>query len=147
MATRRLNRNAGISRIDQIEKRTHGFFVRLRREKKIFNAFFADKSHGGKRNALEAARKHYRKLLRQHGYRSRRDWAQIARRKGASGIVGVRRTSLKRGKREYRFWLATWSPRLHIVRRRIFSVRKYGASGAKALAIQARRAGVRSMKD
>ena len=64
---KRANPNAGISRIDQPEKRTFGFFVRLMRKGKIHNAFFADKSHGGKRHALEAARLHYQKLVRRHG--------------------------------------------------------------------------------
>lgn len=61
------NPNAGISRIAQPEKRTFGFFVRLMRKGKIYNAFFADKSHGGQRKALEAARAHYQLLLREHG--------------------------------------------------------------------------------
>ncbi len=52
--------NAGISRIDQPSRRTFGFFVRLARKGRIYNAFFADKSHGGKKKALIAARKHYR---------------------------------------------------------------------------------------
>ena len=63
----------GISRIEQPEKRTHGYFVRLARKGKIYPAFFADKTHGGKRRALKAAQKHYRKLLRKHGRLSRRD--------------------------------------------------------------------------
>jgi len=61
------NPNAGISRINQPEKRTFGFFVRLMRKGRIYNAFFADKSYGGKQKALGAARLHYRKLVRQHG--------------------------------------------------------------------------------
>lgn len=64
---KRPNPNAGISRIAQPEKRTLGFFVRLMRRGKIYNAFFADKKHGGKRQALAAARLHYQKLLRRHG--------------------------------------------------------------------------------
>ncbi len=59
--------NAGISRIDQPEKRTFGFFVRLMRKGKIHNAFFADRTHGGKKSALLAARKHYKKLVHQLG--------------------------------------------------------------------------------
>lgn len=57
----------GISRIDQPEKRNHGFFVRLRRRGKVRSAFFADASHGGRAAALRAAQKHYRELLRQLG--------------------------------------------------------------------------------
>lgn len=137
----------GISRIDQLEKRTHGFFVRLTRKGKIYNAFFADKSYGGKSKALQAAQKHYRKLLREHGRISRRDRAQIKRRVGASGIMGVRKAVLAAGKRKLTYWLASWSPHPHVVQRRMFSVQKYGGARAKAMAVQARKNGVRSMED
>lgn len=147
MAIGKLRRNAGISRIDQPEKRTHGFFVRLIRKGKLHSAFFADLSWGGKKKALGAARKHYQQLLRKHGRISRRDWAQIQRRKGASGIVGVRKTVVPRGGRKLTYWIATWSPRPRMVRRKMFAVGKYGAARAKALAIKARKAGVRSMEE
>jgi len=130
----------GISRIDQPEKRTHGYFVRLVRKGKIYPAFFADKTHGGKRRALKAAQKHYRKLLRKYGRLTRRDWAEILRRKGASGIIGVRKIVITKS-----FWVAHWSPRPYVQRWKHFSVQKYGAKRAKALAIRARKAGLRSM--
>jgi len=57
----------GISRIDQPGKRTHGFFVRLARQGKTHSAFFGDKSHGGRENALAAAQQHYEKLLAKFG--------------------------------------------------------------------------------
>jgi hypothetical protein len=57
----------GISRIDQPEKRTHGFFVRLARRGKIHTAFFTDVKYGGKKAALAAAQAHYQKLLAIHG--------------------------------------------------------------------------------
>jgi hypothetical protein len=100
MATRKPKRDAGISRIDQNEKRTHGFFVRLTRKGKIHNAFFADKTFGGKRKALKAARKHYRQLLQKHGPISRRERAQRPPRKGSSAVKGVRKTVVKRGRRK-----------------------------------------------
>jgi len=42
----------GICRIDQPEKRNHGFFVRVMRQGKIHSAFFTDLKHGGKAGAL-----------------------------------------------------------------------------------------------
>ena len=81
MAAPKVNPNAGISRIDQPSHRTYGFFVRLTRKGKNYNAFFADKSLGGKRKALAAARLHYQKLLRQHGPISRKYRAQSVPRK------------------------------------------------------------------
>jgi hypothetical protein len=147
MPTRKSNPNAGISRIDQNEKRTHGFFVRLSRKGKVYSAFFADKSHGGKTKALKAARTHYQGLLHKHGRISRRDWAEMVRRKSPSGIVGVRRVTAWRGNRKHFYWMATWSPRRHEVQRRMFSVKKYGPTKAKELALKARRTGLKSMED
>ena len=60
-------RMRGISRIDQPAKRTHGFFVRLKRRGKTNSAFFADQKHGGRKRALVAAQKCYRKLLAKFG--------------------------------------------------------------------------------
>lgn len=147
MPIRKSKRNVGISRIDQPHKRTHGFFVRLTRQGVVHNAFFADKSHGGKKKALEAAREHYAMLLRKHGGGSRRDRAEIVRRLSSSGIVGVRKTVVVKKGRKDVYWMASWSPKLNVVRRRMFAVRKYGAEKAKALAIRTRRAGVRAMED
>jgi hypothetical protein len=64
----------------------------------------------------------------------------MLRRKGASGIIGVRKIVVTNV-----YWVAHWMPRPHVPRRKSFSVRKYGAARAKALAIQARKAGLRSM--
>ncbi len=146
MAAKKIRRMAGVSRIDQPERRTHGFFVRLRRKGKLYSGFFPDLKHGGKQRALTAAQRYYRELVKKYPPFSRRQWAQIPRRKGASGIVGVRKvvTSV-RGRKRVR-WQAMWSPEPHVLATRSFSVQKYGPQRAKALAIQARNAGLRKMK-
>ncbi len=55
---------AGISRIDQVSTRTHGYFVRVGYHRTRdgawrprHRAFFGDASHGGKMKALKAATK------------------------------------------------------------------------------------------
>jgi len=139
----------GVCRIDQPAKHNHGFFVRLARRGKIHSAFFTDKKHGGREPALAAAQAHYAKLRQKYGPSpklSRRWWAEIRRRKGSSHVVGVQQAVNRRGKKPTVYWKATWSPEPHVVRRKWFSVKKYGARQAKKLAIKARRAGVRSMK-
>jgi hypothetical protein len=140
--TKERNKMVGISRIDQPEKRTHGYFVRLTRNGKTYPAFFGDKTHGGKRRALEAAQTHYQKLLRKHGRISRRAWSQILRRKGASGINGIRKITVTRS-----YWVAHWRPRTGAHKWKSFSVHKYGDQRAKALAIKARKTGLRKMSD
>ena len=143
------SRTPGICRIDQPAKHNHGFFVRLQRRGKIHSAFFSDKQHGGQAQALAAAQQHYKKLLAKLGlakHRPRRRWAEIRRRKGSSSFVGVQKLVVRRGSRVRTYWLATWSSEPYVVRRKAFSVRKYGARKAKRLAIRARRAGLRSMQ-
>jgi hypothetical protein len=60
----------GISRIDQVSTRTHGFVVRLEYQRTAtgwrpkFTAFFGDASHGGKDEALRAAESYVRKVKR-----------------------------------------------------------------------------------
>ena len=139
----------GICRIDQPAKHTHGFFVRLQHRGKIHSAFFSDKKHGDWAYALEAAQRHYRMLTAKLGppeRTSRRWWAETRGRKGSSSIVGVRKLVVRREGKVRKYWMATWSPEPYVVRRKAFSVRKYGAKKAKLLAIRARRAGVRSMQ-
>jgi hypothetical protein len=71
--------------------------------------------------------------------------AQIPRRKNATDIVGVQKFIVKKPGRQLVYWRAVWSPRPNVVRKQTFSPRLYGAQRAKALAIQARNRGVRSM--
>lgn len=143
------NSTPGICRIDQPEKYNHGFFLRMQRRGKIHSAFFADKQHGGRGQALVAAQAYQRKLLKKHGLpqrKSRRWWAELRRRKGSSSIVGVQRVVQLRDGKARTYWKATWSPKPYVVARKVFSVNRYGARKAKRLAIRARRAGVRSME-
>lgn len=56
----------GISRIDQEEKKNHGWFVRLMRDGQRYNAFFADKKSGGKAKALALAKKAYAAMVQEH---------------------------------------------------------------------------------
>lgn len=58
-----LGSEAGISRIDQPSKRTHGWFARVYLGGKTLAKFFADKSLGGTRPALAAARAHRTAVL------------------------------------------------------------------------------------
>ena len=143
------SRTPGISRIDQPDKRNHGFFVRLTRQGKIHSAFFTDKKHGGRELAFVAAQKHYQALRNKLGESktpSRRFWAEVRRRKGRSGIHGVQKIVDRRSGKPVTVWKATWSPEPYVVRRKQFSVRKHGAKQAKLLAIRARRDGLRNLK-
>lgn len=137
----------GIARIDQAEKHNHGFFVRLQRKGIVHSAFFADLSYGGKRRAFRAAQKHFRRLEKKYRPMTRKRWAEMLRRKGKSGIIGVQRAVIRRpGQRRRVYWQANWSPRPYLIKRRVFSVRKFGERKARALAILTRRIGVQTMR-
>jgi len=143
------SKTPGISRIDQPSHRTHGFFLRAARDGQTFSAFFSDKSYGGRAAALAAAVEHRGKLLKILGkpiHKLRRLNAEIVRRKGRSGIYGVRRVIDRKVRPWRKYWVAAWSPELGVVRKMQFSIRRYGEEEAKELAIRARRAGLRSMK-
>ena len=56
--------NYGISRIDQPEKATQGWYVRITKNGSTEQKFFADKSYGGRDAAWEQAREH-RDLLKE----------------------------------------------------------------------------------
>jgi hypothetical protein len=142
------SRTPGISRIDQKAKHNHGFFVRLQRWGKTHSGFFTDQKHGSRKRALAAAQKYYRKLLAKLGppMRMQRSWwAQIPRRKGSSGMVGVQKVVVRRHREVRKYWVATWSPKPYVVRRRQFSVWEFGSKKARELAERARRAGLRNM--
>ena len=146
----RRSKTPGVSRIDQPSHRTHGFFARVCYQGGIYSAFFADKKYGGKRIALAAAQQFQTELRRRLGMpgaRSRRWNAEVVRRRGRSGIHGVRRVVMTNslGYR-LKYWTAQWSPARRVYRKKQFSIRKYGEERAKELAIRARREGVRNMK-
>ena len=58
-----LGGEAGISRIDQPSKRTHGWFVRIYLHGKTLSKFFADKLYDTPEGAREAARAHREAVL------------------------------------------------------------------------------------
>jgi hypothetical protein len=143
----RKSRYKGISRIDQPDKHNHGWFIRVTRNGKTHSMFCADKKHGGKSKALAEAKKCYKKLREKYPPMSRKDFAQIQRRRNKSGIVGVTRlTKVVRGK-EYHFWQATWSPARGNIQKRAYSISKYGEDKAKQMAVQTRKKGLKSMVD
>jgi hypothetical protein len=55
----------GISRIDQPEKKNHGWYVRVTFKGNITQKFFADKASGGKSKALKLAQDYRNELVAQ----------------------------------------------------------------------------------
>jgi hypothetical protein len=58
MPTAPIRPTYGISRIDQPEKKNHGWYVRVTHKGNTQAKFFADKANGSKAKALKAAQAH-----------------------------------------------------------------------------------------
>lgn len=78
---------------------------------------------------------------------SRREYAQIKRKNWKNRIVGVRKLIKKSKGIEYEFWEASWSPRVGVVKKRLFSVNKYGDKEAERMALKTREEGLASMRE
>jgi len=137
----------GISRIDQSVKHNHGYYVRLTRNGKNFAKFFPDKKCNDKGNALLAAQSFHAGLSSKNPPMPRKKFAQIKRRFSKKGIVGVSKIIKEVKGRNYKFWQATWSPKVGTVQKQAYSIKKFGEIKAKELAIKARNKGVRGMAD
>lgn len=139
-------RNEGPARIKRHDYgNTHGYWVRYNREGALFTKLFSDSVYGSQEAALEAARKWHDELLAAFPLPNRREFAQKARRKSASGIVGVRRGKAYSNGKTSDVWIASWSPQRGVYKTKNFSILKHGEEGAKQLAIAAREAGLREM--
>lgn len=79
---------------------------------------------------------------------SRRERAERRIKKsGSASVPGVRRILKRHSNREYPFWEALWWSKPGVVMKKSFSIFKYGAKEARKLAIEARLAGIMTMRD
>ena len=128
-----------------------GWTVRLHRAGKVFEQFFGDATHGGKRSALLAARQcRDAKEITMPTF-SRRKIMEIVSHRNSSGVRGVRikkaRHVLADG--EESFYLsaeASWSPQSNVIRKKSFSLDLYGVEDAWKLALKARKDGLRTLR-
>ncbi|WP_373079546.1 hypothetical protein [Zhongshania sp.] len=142
----------GISRIDDETYRTHAWRVSLRRQNKLIVKNFPDKTYGGKRKALTAAKSYRDEVVSQYPPTTRQQFCSTPRRHNTSGIPGVyryaKRYKLKDGcVKELWYWEAHWpGKKPGDFEKATFPIQYYGEKGAKELAIAAREAGVQKLK-
>ena len=132
-----------ISRIDQEERKTHGFFVRVCYNKKIYSKFFSDKRCGGRHKALMKAQAWRNDTERKLG-KPRTDRVIVAR----EDTTSVRRALVSRGRKAKSKGLVyevTYSPEPNKICRTSFSIKKYGEEGAKKMAMDFRQKMEREM--
>ena len=114
----------------------------LQRSGETIQEYFSFQKFRGEAKALAAARRRWRELRRISPKLSRQEYAEVARRASASGIVGVTRVTKTRKGREYDFWCASFTGRDGVKHMRVFSIGKYGETPAKELAVGARQEGL-----
>lgn len=137
MPTKRVQQ--GITRFDIENRGTFGYMVRISRMEQKFNRFFSDKEYGGKRKALDEARKHYEELVAQLPPPKSSKNVKSSRNK--SGRVGVHlavNPSEHWEGIEYSSYVASWKTQQGQRQKISFSIQKYGKKDALELATIAR---------
>lgn len=137
----------GITRIDQPEKKNHGFYVRITHRGKNHQKYFPDKSLGGKSKALKAAKVFRDELLAKMPKYKQEAAARKKRRIKRSGVVGVTHVVSKSAKdKVYEYWQAAWVDADEKRKTAKFSITRYGSDEALELAKKARKSGLKAKR-
>lgn len=134
----------GISRIDCPEKKTVGWYVRVRLRNVTKSKFISDNANGGKEAALLKAVE-CRNQLEQELGKPRTDWVVVGENpRNKSGVVGVRRAIKKHvgkdGKIYYNeVYEVSWNAGREKRGRTSVSIAKYGEAAAFRRACAIRR--------
>ena len=136
----------GISRIDCPERKTVGWYVRVRLKNVTKSKFISDSAHGGKEAGLGRAVE-CRNQLEQELGKPRTDWVVVGNNpRNKSGVIGVSRAVKKyRGKDGTIYLNEVYQVSWHAGREKrgqtCVSIRKYGELGAfrRACAIRRRK--------
>ena len=140
----------GICRIDQPERKTHGWYVRVRFNGEQRSKFFSDEINGGREEALEEAVR-YRNRTEQELGKPRTDRLVIANNpRNRSGFMGVQRKTkiikTETGERlRKNVYEVTWNPEPGKLCRTWVSIDEYGEEAALRKACAIRREKEREM--
>jgi hypothetical protein len=140
----------GISRINCPQRKTVGWYVRVRLNNVTKSKFISDAAHGGKDAALLKAVECRNRLEQELG-KPRTDWVVVGNNpRNASGIVGVRRAVRKYKGKEGKIYLnevyeVSWNAGREKRGCTRVSINKYGEMGAFRRACAIRRQKEREM--
>ncbi|MFZ0389883.1 MAG: AP2 domain-containing protein [Calditrichia bacterium] len=132
----------GISRIEQPEKFTFGWYVRVRYKGKVKSKFFSDKKHGDRAKAFMKARSFYKQQMKKvlgkiagEPVDHVPDTVIVTQHKSNNtGIVGIQKIKRKRKTGGwYKAYRVAWKENGK-VKTKFFSVEKYGEKEAFQLA-------------
>jgi hypothetical protein len=134
----------GISRIDCPERKTVGWYVRVRLKNITKSKFISDSKHGGKERGLRAAVECRNQLEKELG-KPRTDWVIVGENpRNTTGVVGVRRGFKKYTGKDGKVYLnevyqVSWHAGRVKKGQTSVSIRKYGEAGAFRRACAIRR--------
>ena len=138
--------NYGISRIDQPDKKNHGYYVRITHKGKTQQKYFPDKASGSKTKALRLAKEYRDKVVSKLPKAKREAAARKRRKVKQSGVTGVTHVlSRSTGGKAYEYWQAAWDEN-GTRRTAKFSIDKYKNAPALEMAIKKVRAMKRKFK-
>ncbi len=124
-----------------------GFLVKGKRRGHPFHEIFNFSQYSSEETCFKAAVARAKILHKLYPPLTRREYAQIKRKNFKNKVVGARKLVKKVKGFEYEFWEASWSPRVGVVKKRLFSVNKYGDKEAERLALKTRQEGLANMED
>jgi hypothetical protein len=140
----------GISRIDQPERKTHGWYVRVRFNGQQRSKFFSDDGNGGREESLQKA-VNYRNVAERELGKPRTDRLVIANNpRNRSGIMGIQRKTkvvkTPTGERKVKnVYEVSWNPEPGRLCRTWVSIDEYGEEAALRKACAIRREKEREM--
>ena len=137
-----------IYRIDHELSRTHSWLVTIQRRSRVYHRHFSDRLHGGKRQALEAAKAYRDRLASQLQPLTRKEVCSIRKKNNRSRVPGV--VALMYGRKAGGCYIAAFtgmcSGRPSMAKPAIRSFpSKYGERGAFLRALRARREALQAL--
>lgn len=132
----------GITRFELETSQSHGYLVRICRNGEKTSEFFADRQHGGKRNAKKMAKQRYAALCEQLGSANVQPTKDLLTKRNTTGKVGVHLAHSvdSRWKNcEYASYCASWIANDGRRQKISFSLNKHGELAAFELACLARK--------
>jgi hypothetical protein len=124
-----------------------GYLVKLNRRRQRIYEVFNFSRFKTKVLCRKAAEVFALKMDQAYPRLSRREMAELRRSNfGRKGVIGVRKCIKVVNQKAYEFWEATWSPQPNVVKKKLFSIRKYGNADAKKRALEARVLGLDAME-
>lgn len=132
MAKKIIEKHKDVARIDQVDKRTHGWYVRVRFMGKTHSKFFSDGKYGGRYSSLLAALA-WRDQTEMKIGKIRTDKHIVTVSNTKTGVVGVRLNE------ELNRYEVSWVNTMGRQGKTSVSIRKHGKDKAFELACQIRK--------